>query len=597
MKKLLLCLIFISSVIITYAQDLKTFNGETAGEVGLGNVTYTYLLNYDGKRVKHGTYRFIEKHKANDGETYSGILTGNFKNGLKDGIWTYSLNLIDWVSSSSSSTYLTGTLNIKMSYNNGIPDGNWSYLHNSKYRNKIRIANGWKWGNYTVQTPDNIQINWKNGTIIGNLVFNTPYAKAIGQLDMNGTWIGKWIVDKEGTEYILDGGIVKTGLTHDMAGYPIKDDSEIIALREKYKLLPTDERKEFAVKHRLKIDTISGLKYYNINDGYFNKRIFNCDASEGTYISKIKLDYGKFIIITKAQIIPLKDLLSQHSINFNFQTPESLEKLLENNKTNLSDSDIEIFKNQIEELRIKRNEKTEGREYSKLYEELFSQLSKITSISKPNCQKLDMYNLKQIKDINDLVCNLYNINWSVKYFSCSKYRISDFSKYGYNPNYKNNGDVNSSNLNNVKPIVNSKESYEKLNEYMQFIESKHNDKDSVSKLYCLPEEIKTNAYKVEYAYITNIENLRSDGTYSTQSPKKVKKSKLYIPYFETIQYILKNINKDGTFEEICKSVNEINNLCLFMVDNVKGKTEDIEKELSATDKVENWVEIFKKYMK
>lgn len=593
MRKILLCLIFISSVITTNAQDLKTFNGEAAGEIGLGNVTYTYLLNSDGNKVKHGVYKFIETHKSADRGSYSGILNGTFKNGLKHGTWTYSVTLNDALS--RGSIYVTSTTNVIMKYDNGVPDGNWSYSHNGKYRTRLYSSSGWRWGNYESQNSDNIQINWKNGTIIGNLVFDTPYAKAIGQLDMNGNWIGKWIID--GSECELDRGIVKMGLTHDMAGYPIKDDSEIIALRNKYKLLPTDERKEFAVIHRLKIDTISGLKYYNINDGYFNKRIFNCDAPDSTYISKVNLDYGKFIIITKVKLIPLKDLLSQYSINFNFQTPESLEKLLENNKTNLSDSDIEVFKNQIEELRIKRKGESQEKEYQKLYEELFPQLSKMTFIPKPNCQKLDMYNIKQIKDINNLVSNLYNINMSAKYFSCSNYKISDFSKYGYNPNYKDNGAVNSSNLNNFKPIVNSKESYEKLNEYMQYLKSKQDGKDSVSKLYCLPEEIKANVYKVEDVYITNIENLRSDGTWSTQLPKKVKKSKLYNPYFEAIQYMSKNINKDGTFEEIYGSINDINAICLFMLNNMKEKTEDIEKELSSTDKVEDWVEIFKKYMK
>lgn len=230
MKKLLLCLTFISFVIIANAQDLKTFNGETTGEIGLGNVTYTYLLDSDGNQVKHGVFKFIETHKSVDRGSYSGTLNGAFNDGLKHGIWTYTKTLNDALS--SGNIYVTGTTNVIMKYNNGFPDGSWSYSYSGRYRERLYSSSGWRWGNYEIQKPDNIEINWKNGTIVGNLVFNTAYCKVIGQLDINGIWVGKWIVDKDGTEYILDGGIVKTGLTHDMAGYPIKDDSEIITLRE-----------------------------------------------------------------------------------------------------------------------------------------------------------------------------------------------------------------------------------------------------------------------------------------------------------------------------------------------------------------------------
>lgn len=586
MKRLLFILIFVSSVIITNAQNLKTFNGETAGEIGLGNVTYTYLLDSEGNKVNHGTYKFIETHKSADRGSFSSTLSGTFKNGLKHGTWTYTKTLNDALS--SGNIYITSTTNVIMKYNDGVPDGNWSYSYSGKYRTRLYSSSGWRWGNYELQKPDNIQISWKNGTIVGNLVFNTSYAKAIGQLDMNGIWIGKWIID--GVQWELDGGIVKTGLTHDMLGYPIKDDNEIIVLREKYKSLPIDERVEFVNKHRLKIDTVSGIKYYNINDGYFNNRIFNCDAPEGSYVSKEKLDYGKFTIITKAKIISLKDLLSQHSINFNFQTPESLEKLLEKNKANLSDSDIEVFKDQIEKLKIKRNGESEEAEYQKLYEESYSQLLVLTKITNKICQKpINRYDY-YIKDI-DILLDKFRIDWDVKYFTTEKYKVSDFSIYGYKSHAGNT-------LNSIyKSDVGYKNSYNEISEYIRNIQSKEHGVDFVTNLYCLYEKTRQNIYKVDYGYVTNMKEIKTNGTWSIQYPKTTKKSQLYKPYFTTIQYISNGISKNMTFEETYESINYINDICTYMIDNLNTKTKDIEKELSSTDNVEDWVEIFRKHIK
>lgn len=341
----------------------------------------------------------------------------------------------------------------------------------------------------------------------------------------------------------------------------------------------------------MKIDTISGIEYYDINDGYFNKRIFNCDAPEGAYISKEELDCGKFTIITRAKVIPLNDLLSQYSINFNFQTPESLEKFLENNKTNLSDNDIEVFKKQIGELRIKRNVESEEKEFQKLYEESYSELLKLTRTENKNCTKqIEQQIHYYAKDIDILLKN-HIIDWSIKYFSNEKYIVGDFSKYGYKSKIK--PDINKS---IYKSDVSYKESCNEINEYIRNIKSKKYDIDFISSLYCLPKRTKNNIYRVDNTYVTNESDMKANGTWSVQYPKKTKRSSLYNPYFATIQYVYNGINNKQTFEEIYESFIYINDLCNYMIDNLNVKTKDIEKDLSSTDNVQDWVEIFRKHI-
>lgn len=590
MRKLLFGLILISFVPMIKSQDIKSFSGEFAGEIGLGKANYSYFVDSEGNEVRHGNYKFMETHNSSDRGSYSGILTGTFRNGLKHGVWTYSRTLND--AQSSGGIYVTSTTNVRMNYNNGVPDGSWNYSYSGKYRERLYSLAGWRWGNYQPQKPVIIHLSWKNGIIVGNLSYKTPYVNTVGQLNADGKWIGKWIVD--GQEYALEDGIVMTGIKNIDGRY---EDQELISLRKQYKSLSDGEREEFALKHRLKIDTLRGISHYDINDGYFNNRVFNCNESYGKYEKTDQINYGYYIVVNRAQIISLKDLLS--GVNLNFQTPEDLEKKLENNRINLSNEDIETFQKLIDDLRVKRKHEAEEKEYKASYDKLYSQLSKLTEITKENCHPSvspTLYGwdyVERLREIDGFINNLMNnVDWRAKYFSNNSYQISDFSSQGYNPDYGKKEVLKTWN-NTFDPVVSIKESYERLMEYMQFVKSKQNEKDIVGKLYCFPEEIRKNAYKVEYEYRINPKQSILESLLGVSFSSR---DKLYIPYFEVLKHLSLNINKKGSFEEVHETVNDINALCLFMVDNVRKKTKDIEKELGSTNKVEDWAEIFKRYI-
>ena len=77
---------------VSVGQTLKTYSGLYEG----GKATYTYYEDENGERVKHGKFAY---NKANEGIGVGGGMniaystatsaSGNYKNGIKDGKWTY----------------------------------------------------------------------------------------------------------------------------------------------------------------------------------------------------------------------------------------------------------------------------------------------------------------------------------------------------------------------------------------------------------------------------------------------------------------------------------------------------------------------------
>lgn len=77
---------------VSIGQTLKTYSGLYEG----GQATYTYYEDENGKRVKHGKFTYNKSDKGVDMKRgmnipYTKILSasGNYKNGVKDGTWTY----------------------------------------------------------------------------------------------------------------------------------------------------------------------------------------------------------------------------------------------------------------------------------------------------------------------------------------------------------------------------------------------------------------------------------------------------------------------------------------------------------------------------
>lgn len=585
------------SVMAINAQTLRTYNGDKVGEFAVGKVSYSYYFDDQGNEVKHGIYKFIEKASNSKTKgTYIGTLTGSFNKGLKDGIWTYVVTMIDYP---TGSTYTTSNMNMKHSYKKGLPNGNWIYSDTGKHRKILYSTTGWKWSNYEIYKPESAQINWKDGILVGTFTVNANYQNIKGQLNNEGFFIGKWIDDDIENNYMTNGLLIESIYKSETNQLTSKKYNDEISLYDKYISLTKNEQNDFLFKHRIKIDTIKNANKSNIK--IFNKNVFRINSSSEDDILISKIDYGKYVRILKLKQVPLENLLNKYRINLDFITSEELQTFFDEYKSSLSDDDISKFESLINKSNIKSKKAKEEKEFSKSYKELYTQLVQRTYIDKQSCSKLEAYNIKKIRDIDDIMRSLSkglsNIDCVQKYFSSNKYKISDFSEDGYNPDYDKHV-INTDMLNNnSKPIITKTESFERLTEYMKYIQDKQQGKELVLDLLCLPEEIRINAYKVDKLYVKNMDDLNYDGSWYNPFPKKVKKSKLYNPYFESIQHMTDNIRWNGTFDDIYTSMFNINKLCLFMLNIEQNKTGEIEKELNSTKSVENRIEIFKKYIK
>src|SRR5438067_5815117 len=101
MKKTIIywVLLMVSTQSLT-AQTIKTFKQEYND----GTMIYHYYENPEtSEQVKHGAFSYTKYLKANPG-IYSEKVTGQFKNGYRDGIWSFVIRRIDYPNSGSSYT-------------------------------------------------------------------------------------------------------------------------------------------------------------------------------------------------------------------------------------------------------------------------------------------------------------------------------------------------------------------------------------------------------------------------------------------------------------------------------------------------------------
>src|ERR1035437_8942131 len=127
MKTIAITIMIITSALInSFGQNLKTFSGEfDNGEVIKGKAVYTYYedpktLEY----VKQGDFKYYRTLKGDYG-THSESITGNYKNGKKDGLWSYVISKLDYPSRDGS--FYTGSIKLTANYLNGKPNGSWIY--------------------------------------------------------------------------------------------------------------------------------------------------------------------------------------------------------------------------------------------------------------------------------------------------------------------------------------------------------------------------------------------------------------------------------------------------------------------------------------
>lgn len=197
MKKAFTLLTVVLSV-NAFGQTLKTFNGQfNDGRLQNGNATYTYYEDPNTHEyLKQGAFKYTFKGQG-DYAGFDQTITGSFEKGLKSGTWTYVITMTDF---GKGNPYATGTVTLTASYKNGYADGNWKEVRSYKNRKKYLVYGQYKWEPYEALKTMTINMNFKDGYLVGAVSINDEFAKfkATGSYDNNSLCIGTWIINDMG---------------------------------------------------------------------------------------------------------------------------------------------------------------------------------------------------------------------------------------------------------------------------------------------------------------------------------------------------------------------------------------------------------------
>lgn len=147
--------------ILTNAQVLKTISED----FDAGRITYQY---YEDKNtyayVKHGTFRMTRTLKQDIGSSTL-IVTGSFKNGFRNGPWSFNITKKDYPNSDGSFT--TGTTTSIQTFKDGMPYGLWKVNDTWKTRKRTYTFSGYVWGAYSSLKSESATTNFINSVATG----------------------------------------------------------------------------------------------------------------------------------------------------------------------------------------------------------------------------------------------------------------------------------------------------------------------------------------------------------------------------------------------------------------------------------------------
>ncbi|MFI3305099.1 MAG: hypothetical protein R3Y68_01135 [Rikenellaceae bacterium] len=337
-------LLMLACSILSYtqagAQTLQTFKGEVGG----GNETYTYYDDpQNGKTIKHGTYKFVNDQKSDEGATMFYTINGSFKNGYKDGVWSYDVKCVD-VQSGSDNLYFTTVKKMVNTFTDGMPNGSWRYNYSGKVRRRLFSLSGWSWAEYETITPVNIVVTFNNGCLVGDVTFKTPFVDVSGKLDNEGWYIGTWnITDRKPLTFV----------NRVAQFYPA--DRALTAMQSKVSTLQGKAREDYCIENHLKVDTVRSKTYFDLNDGYFDSpdwlhvhtggdKSYENDENNNR---KYKMDYGKFLEIYRVEA----KTIEQADYNWKNRDSETLQKTLNIYRIHFSKEDIKKVEERIAMLK------------------------------------------------------------------------------------------------------------------------------------------------------------------------------------------------------------------------------------------------------
>ncbi len=565
-------IIFIISITNLFGQNLKTFSGDyDNGQVVKGKAIFTYYedtktLEY----VKQGLFKYTLDLKGDYG-SYSENISGNYKNGKKDGQWNYILSKIDYPSTNGS--FYTGTVKLIANYSNGKPNGTWIYSSQLKHRDKTYSG----WTAYENNKSENVTATFNNGKLSGQITFvNNPvfseYNNITGQFDQKGFLTGKWIFKSPEKEKVLEikDGILRNFIIREITTGQIVnkeiDDPEMTQIKDDFasgKLSIIDLQNK-----KIKVDTLIAVKsdlydfetsinfsqflhrYIGGDDTYYYKEF---DQSSNNYNQKTgwfdTRNYGLVITLTKSKQIELKNISSfesaEGSFNFgNYQSAkEKYAEILRAYSENLSEQDKSLLNDRIAKC-------DEGAIKNKQFE-----------VVKAKYDKAIQY-FNSIRDWNDL--------------------------FSYKEKAQNASDLfseimtNDKNLLDEKDIVAIGEKQKQCNDYLQKVEQNRIESEKFTELQTKNKE-NTVEIKKAFGVSENVYN-------GTTVEKKEKLYNAYVEIFNDLNSKLNNAHGRIAQQPILEQIVSLQTQILSLVN---GDSKEIEKQLKKATTIAEKMQILK----
>jgi len=554
-----------------------------------GKASYQYYEDQQTYEfVKHGSFNYTENLKGKFG-TKSVIINGQFKNGLREGSWSFSVLKKDF--ENQNGTYTTQTMSSTQNYKNGKPNGSWVLNNTLKARPRLVVSMQYVWGDYEVPINELVSVEFKDGILVGTATYTENGVKSTNNLTQEGFITGDY------SEYF--GGAEKTEMSFNDKGVMTKNlrrwistgadsdkkdfDSDLLSTADKY--LNGELNLSDLSESNIKLDTVTGI--LSEVQSLFDLEYFRLSSIGGDQTITSNTDkriYGRYFWFQRISIIPYAQHPRWPNYFNGYTNTQSKIKSYQDFLTiygkEISKADCAEIQNLIKasenELNNSRNQENAKKEYYSLYKQLGAKLlvpskASITDAINPYSDATHVFSRNTKSTLSK-----YSTN-AKKMFFTNKYEKDDFSQEGYKG--KDNDYVSS--LNNLK-------------EYTSFLDNRQNVIDSLSTLISLFKDISFYVNEIECKYITN-QSLSTFNAYSSDTPRQTIKQKFYNAYLNVFENILKETGSVKSYTDYYNYALRISSLCRYVNYAYDSKTSNIEKELKGAADYKTQLAIFEKY--
>ncbi len=171
--------IVVFAISIANAQKVERYEGTFPNdqhEQATANYSF-YKDAKTGQKVKHGSFRYSVRIKSPEKRLYRNV-TGEYVDGWKNGLWTYSYNTKDY-NTNNDGYFYTYNVVLEANYDNGWPQGEWNYKAFVKRRKSIRSNGRAKWEPYEIVQDIKIKLNYNHGVLVDSLWIHDAKGKSI----------------------------------------------------------------------------------------------------------------------------------------------------------------------------------------------------------------------------------------------------------------------------------------------------------------------------------------------------------------------------------------------------------------------------------